>query len=87
MKAQEWNEWRVIPRLLILAAYVFTGYAWLKVFVWFTTIPFNEIESDAVALAIAAFPAAILGVLTTNVGTLTNNYFKTGGSNGNGNGG
>lgn len=86
MTPANWNEWRVVPRLLLASWSFFVGFAWLKVFNWFTTIPFGGIESDTVALAIAAFPAAILGVLTTNLATLTNNYFRTGSLNG-GNGG
>ena len=35
-----------------------------------------------VALASAGFPVGILGVMTGVLGTLTNNYFRTGRSNG-----
>lgn len=71
------NDWRIIPRVLLVSAYIFTGYAWLLVFNWFTTVDWSEL-SEAASLAVAAFPAVILGTLTTNVGRLTDNYFRTG---------
>ena len=39
---------------------------------------FASLESEVVALAVVGFPAIILGVITTVLGSLTNNYFRTG---------
>ena len=40
--------------------------------------PWTTITNDAVALALAAFPAAILGVLTQVVNSLTKAYWEGG---------
>ena len=86
MTPKQFNDWRIVPRLLMGGAWLFTGYAWLLVFNWFVGVDWKAIDNEFIALALAGFPAIILGVLTTNVSTLTNNYFRTGGTNG-GNGG
>ena len=73
---------RIIPRLLISFYYLF--FAWFSIFLaeWFMNYDFDALENEAVALAIAGFPAAVLGVMTTVLGSLTNNYFRTGSPNG-----
>ena len=78
MTPKEFNDWRIVPRILVFSAYLFTGYAWLLVVRWFMAYDFSAIESEAVALVIAGFPASILMVLTTSLGKLTDNYFRTG---------
>ena len=78
--AQRANAWRLIPRLLILAYYVFSVWAWWFVVSWFMAYDFAALESEVVALAVVGFPAIILGVITTVLGSLTNNYFRTGSS-------
>ena len=74
------NAWRVIPRVLILVYYVFSIWAWWFVVDWFMAYDFAALESEVVALAVVGFPAIILGVITTVLGSLTNNYFRTGSS-------
>ena len=77
------NEFRVIPRALIISYYILFAQAFFWVTEWFMNYPFNTITNQAVALAIAGFPVGILGVMTGVLAHLTNNYFRTGG-NGNG---
>jgi hypothetical protein len=86
MTPQQFNDWRVIPRVLVISYLVFFAGAWVWVVRWFMGYDFTVIENEAVALALVAFPGAVLAVLTTVFGTLMNNYFRTGGTNG-GNGG
>lgn len=74
------NAWRLIPRILILVYYVFSIWAWWFVVSWFMAYDFAALESEVVALAVVGFPAIILGVITTVLGSLTNNYFRTGSS-------
>ncbi len=74
------NAWRLIPRVLILVYYVFSIWAWWFVVSWFMAYDFAALESEVVALAVVGFPAIILGVITTVLGSLTNNYFRTGSS-------
>ncbi len=82
MTPSKFNEWRVIPRALLLGYYAFFAYAWIWVVQWFMNYDFTAIENEAVALALVAFPGAVLAVLTTVLGSLTNNYFRTGAGNG-----
>lgn len=72
------DAWRLIPRVLILTYYVFSIWAWWFVVSWFMAYDFASLESEVVALAVVGFPAIILGVITTVLGSLTNNYFRTG---------
>jgi hypothetical protein len=87
MTPKEFNDWRIFPRILMAAAYLFCGFGWFYVVAWFMTFDWSSIESELVAAAIAGAPSVFLSVLTTNVGKLTDNYFRTGGTSGNGNGG
>lgn len=76
---------RLIPRLLVIAGYIW--YAQFAVWVsgWVMDYPFHDLESESVALAIVAFPTGILGVLAGVLASITNNYFRTGGqTNGHG---
>ena len=73
---------RIIPRLLVIFYYVFFAKFSFYLATWFMTYDFTTIDNQAVALAIAGFPVGILGVMTGVLGTLTNNYFRTGRSNG-----
>jgi hypothetical protein len=80
--AERADALRVIPRILVIFYYTF--FAWFAWYLstWFMSYDFNSLENEAVALAIAGFPAAVLGVMTTVLGSLTNNYFRTGKSAG-----
>ena len=73
---------RIIPRLLVIFYYLFFAKFSFYLTDWFMSYDFTAIENQAVALAIAGFPVGILGVMTGVLGTLTNNYFRTGRSNG-----
>ncbi len=73
---------RIIPRSLVIFYYLFFAKFSFYLATWFMTYDFTTIENQAVALAIAGFPVGILGVMTGVLGTLTNNYFRTGRSNG-----
>lgn len=84
-KGDKWLRWahradalRIIPRILITTYYTFFMYAWFYVVDWFTQYDWSQVENEAVALALAGFPTAILGVITLVLGQLTNNYFRTG---------
>ena len=78
------NDWRVIPRLLVVSGYIFYGYSFVWIVEWFMAFDWASVTNEGVALALAAFPAAILGVLGTVLGVVTNNYFRTGGVGNNG---
>lgn len=77
---------RIIPRFLVIFYYVFFAKFAYFLASWFMEYDFASLENEAVALAIAGFPAAILSVLNLVLGTLSNNYFRTGRAKG-GNGG
>ncbi len=77
---------RIIPRVLVIGYYCFFATFSFYLTDWFMAYDFTTIENQAVALAVAGFPVGILGVMTGVLGTLTNNYFRTGRSAG-GNGG
>jgi len=80
--AQRLNALRLIPRGLVVAYYVFFAKFSYYLADWFMAYDFDALENEAVALAIAGFPAAILGVMSGVLASLTNNYFRTGGPNG-----
>ena len=69
---------RIIPRLLVIGYYAFFMKFSFYLTDWFMAYDFASLENQAVALAIAGFPVGILGVMTGVLGTLTNNYFRTG---------
>lgn len=74
---------RIIPRVLVIFYYLFFAKFSFYLTAWFMNYDFTSIDNQAVALAIAGFPVGILGVMTGVLGTLTNNYFRTGrGDNG-----
>ncbi|MCK5089781.1 MAG: hypothetical protein KAI80_13550 [Hyphomicrobiaceae bacterium] len=75
---------RIIPRGLVIFYYLFFAKFSFYLTQWFMDYDFTSIENQAVALAIAGFPVGILGVMTGVLGTLTNNYFRTGRAGGNG---
>ena len=81
-KALLWAEridaFRLIPRLILLVYYWFFIEAWYFVVAWFMAYDWTAVTNQAVALAIAGFPAVILGVLTQVLSTLTKNYWSGG---------
>jgi hypothetical protein len=80
--ARRINTFRVVPRLLLITYYLFFVKAWFYVVDWFTAYDWESVTDQSVALALAGFPAAILGILTGVLSGLTNNYFRTGNSAG-----
>jgi hypothetical protein len=76
--AERIDSLRVFPRLIITTIYAFFMYAWIYVVTWFMNFEWESITKDSVALALAAFPAAILGVLTQVVNSLTKAYWDSG---------
>ena len=80
--AQQFNQWRVIPRLLIISYYILFANSFVWVTQWFMDFDWTAVDNQAVALAIAGFPVGILGVMTGVLAHLTNNYFRTGNGNG-----
>jgi len=78
--AERLNALRLIPRGLIIGYYIFFANFSFYVADWFMAYDFETITDPTVALAIAGFPVGILGVMTTILGSLTNNYFRTGGN-------
>ena len=75
---------RIIPRSLVIFYYLFFAKFSFYLTDWFMEYDFATLENQAVALAVAGFPVGILGVMTGVLGTLTNNYFRTGRKGGNG---
>ena len=73
---------RIIPRALVIFYYLFFAKFSFYLADWFMGYDFTTIENQAVALAVAGFPVGILGVMTGVLGTLSNNYFRTGRTNG-----
>ncbi len=73
---------RIIPRTLVIVYYAFFMNFSFYLADWFMAFDWASVENQAVALAVAGFPVGILGVMTGVLGTLTNNYFRTGRSNG-----
>ena len=76
--ATRFDAFRVFPRLLLIGYYLFFAWAWIYVVNWFIAFDWNEINEPTVALAIAGFPAAVLGILTGVLSNLTGHYMKTG---------
>ncbi len=72
---------RIIPRALVMFYYAFFAKFSFYLAEWFMGFDWSTVEDATVALAIAGFPVGILGVMTGVLGTLTNNYFRTGRSN------
>ena len=77
---EKMNAWRIMPRILMTVFYTFFILTFVWVTQWFMDYDFAKIENQAVALAIAGFPTAILAVLSGVLGKLTDNYFRTGGT-------
>ena len=82
--AERLDDLRIIPRSLVIFYYLFFVKFSFYLAEWFMAFDWAAVENQAVALAVAGFPVGILGVMTGVLGTLTNNYFRTGRSGGNG---
>ncbi len=80
--AERLDALRVIPRVLLVIYYAFFIKFSYFVTTWFMAFDWSTVTDATVALAVAGFPVGILGVMTGVLGTLTNNYFRTGRSNG-----
>jgi len=67
---------RWMPKIIVGGYYIFFVKAWFYVVDWFMLFDWSSIEDPTVALAIAGFPAAILGVITLVLNTLTATAFR-----------
>jgi hypothetical protein len=77
--AERVDALRVFPRAIMAGYYVFFAHAWYYVVDWFMGFDWSTIADDeALALAVAGFPATILAVLTGVLSTLTKAYFASG---------
>lgn len=76
MTPEDFNKWRIWPRLLTGAFSLFFFYAWFYVVDWFIAFNWEAVENQAVALALAGFPAAILTVITIVLGKLIDKYMN-----------
>jgi hypothetical protein len=74
---------RIIPRLLVIGYGLFLGWFAFYLADWIMSFDWSSLESEAVALAIVAFPTGVLGVMAGVFGKMADNYFRTGrGGNG-----
>lgn len=69
LAAQRIDAWRIIPRLVVLFYCVFFAKAWYFIVEWFiaydwSKLPDDQIIGAAAVMAVAGFPAIILGILT-----------------------
>lgn len=76
MTPEDFNNWRVFPRLLVGSYCAFFGYAWFYVTDWFMDFDWSTVDNQAVALALAGFPAAILTVISVVLGKLIDKYMN-----------
>ena len=80
--ADKLDALRIIPRGLIIFYYLFFAKFSFYLTDWFMNYDWTTVDNQAIALAVAGFPVGVLGVMTGVLGTLSNNYFRTGRSNG-----
>ena len=78
MTPEQFNKWRVIPRILMFTYYGFFMYSFVWIAGWFMSYDFNSLTNDTVALSVVGFPVAILTVLSGVLTMLTKHYFDTG---------
>ncbi len=83
VKADTINNYRVVPRLILLVYYAFFIFAWYHVVDWFQAFDWNTLPNDPVvgsvaAASVAGFPAIILGILTKILKDLTVSYWQNG---------
>ncbi len=76
MTPEQFNAWRIWPRILTGLYSVFFVCAWFYVVSWFMDYNWPEIDNQAVALALAAFPAAILTVISLVLRKMIDNYMN-----------
>ena len=82
MKVKQWfldvgevaGRW--MPKIIVGGYYLFFVKAWFYVVDWFMAFDWTQDMEPAVALALAGFPAAILGVITLVLNTLTATAFR-----------
>lgn len=76
--AERVDAWRLMPRALMIIMYCHFIQGWYFVVEWFMHYDWSQVDNEAVALAIAGFPAIILGVLTGVLANLTKGYWEGG---------
>ena len=76
MTPQEFNAWRIWPRILTGLYSIFFVCAWFYVVTWFMDYPFEMLDNEIVALAVVGFPAAILTVISLVLRKMVDNYMN-----------
>ena len=81
LAAQRLDAWRIIPRLILLFYFVFFGKAWYFIVNWFVSYDWSDLPADQIVgatavVAVAGFPAIILGILTKVLFQLIEMYCK-----------
>lgn len=74
------NDYRIVPRLIMVTYFTFFIKAWFYVVDWFMLVDWNGLPADPIigataAAALAGFPAVILGILTKILKDLTQSYW------------
>ena len=67
---------RYMPKAVCFGYYIFFGFAFFYIVDWFMEYDFESITEPSVALAVTAFPTAILGILIQLLKTLTEVAFR-----------
>ncbi len=82
MSPEDFNKWRVMPRILMVAYYSFFAFTFWEISDWFMAFDWDTVSEPSVSLAVVGFPVGILTVLAGVLAHLTKNYFHTPGGNG-----
>ena len=77
MTPEQFDKWRVMPRILMSTYYLFYMFAFWRMATWAMDYDYAALQSDVLALAIVGFPTAILGALGMVLLGLTKHYFNT----------
>ncbi len=80
LAAQRLDAWRVIPRLILVFYCAFFAKAWYFIVNWFiaydwSALPTDQVVGAVAVVAIAGFPAIILGILTRVLQQLIQSYW------------
>jgi len=87
--AKRINDFRVVPRIILIVYFTFFIHAWYYIVDWFmkvdwSMLPEDQIVGAAAAAAVAGFPAVILGVLTKVLKELIHSYWNGSSTQGDG---
>lgn len=73
--AKRLDALRVIPRVILLGAYVSYIALCIMIWAWFAQYDFTLVTDPTTALAVIAFPASLLSSLAIILGSITKAYF------------